>query len=108
MVSLWWEALFNLTQNGPPLGPLRVTVTADGRDLELEVDTGASVSIINECVYHDTWPDAVRPTLQMSYTVFTLTWHGAAHTVKTAPAKNLAKTALAASHTVMVSAQINP
>ena len=62
-------AIFNLPTKKKPsasLKPLRVTVLADGLTLELEVDTGASVSIINEKVYHDTWPAAVRPSLQMS------------------------------------------
>ena len=47
-------AIFNVnlpTKKKPSLEPLRVTVLADGRTLELEVDTGASVSIINESGY---------------------------------------------------------
>ena len=46
--------------------PLAVQVEANGRTLDMEVDTGASLSIISEDAYLATWPENKRPPLQPS------------------------------------------
>ena len=46
--------------------PLAVQVEANGRTLDMEVDTGASLSIISEDAYLATWPENERPPLQPS------------------------------------------
>lgn len=44
--------------------PWLVQVQVDNHDLTMEIDTGASVSIISEEAYHKTWPAADAPILQ--------------------------------------------
>ena len=46
--------------------PLKVTVSVDNVDLDMEVDTGASVSIISEVTYSRLWPEGQQPSLQGS------------------------------------------
>ena len=46
--------------------PICVNVQANGRTLDMEVDTGASLSIISEEVYLATWPEQERPPLEPS------------------------------------------
>ena len=51
--------------------PICVNVQANGRSLDMEVDTGASLSIISEEVYLATWPEPTgkkqeRPPLEPS------------------------------------------
>ena len=46
--------------------PICVNVQANGRSLDMEVDTGASLSIISEEVYLATWPEQERPPLEPS------------------------------------------
>ena len=47
--------MYNLT--GVSIKPLKVTVKVNNADLDMEVDTGASVSIISEDTYNRLWPD---------------------------------------------------
>ena len=43
--------------------PLKVTVCANDVDLTMEVDSGASVSVITKATYYCVWPDHCRPPL---------------------------------------------
>ena len=54
--------MYNVT--GSPVQPLKVTVIANSGNLEMEVDTGASTSIISEQTYDQLWPKDRRPILQ--------------------------------------------
>ena len=56
--------MYNLT--GMSVKPLKVTVSVDNVDLDMEVDTGASVSIISEETYSCLWPKEQQPSLQES------------------------------------------
>ena len=47
---------------------MRVELTVNGASLTMEVDTGASVSLISEHTYRTTWTAAKRPPLQPSDT----------------------------------------
>ena len=47
---------------------MRVELTVNGASLTMEVDTGASVSLISENTYRTTWTAAKRPPLQPSDT----------------------------------------
>ena len=51
---------------GSPVQPLKVTVIVNDANLEMEVDTGASASIISEQTYNQLWPQDRRPQLQPS------------------------------------------
>ena len=53
--------MYNLT--GMSVKPLKVTVSVDNVDLDMEVDTGASVSIISEETYNRLWPEGQQPSL---------------------------------------------
>ena len=57
-------AMYNLS--GVSVKPLKVTVRVDNADIDMEVDTGASVSIISEDTYSHLWPDGQQPFLQES------------------------------------------
>ena len=46
--------------------PLYVTVMANGKPLKMEIDTGASVSVISEDTYQKTWKGKQAPTLQLA------------------------------------------
>ena len=46
--------MYNVT--GSPVQPLKVTVIVNGVNLEMEVITGASASIISEQTYNQLWP----------------------------------------------------
>ncbi len=46
--------------------PIYVTVSIEDVQLQLEVDTGASVSVMSESAYYSTWPEYQRPVLQPS------------------------------------------
>ena len=48
-------SMYNVT--GSPVQPLMVTVIANSANLEMEVDTGASTSIISEQTYNQLWPN---------------------------------------------------
>ena len=56
-------AMYSLT--GTSVKPLKVTVSVDNSELEMEVDTGASMSIISKETYNRLWPDQ-KPTLRDS------------------------------------------
>ena len=44
-----------------------VTVSVHGKDLPMEVDTGAALSVISKATYLSTWPDETeRPPLKHS------------------------------------------
>ena len=56
--------LFNLNNRHQASNPILVTVTAHGQELQMEVDTGASLSLISEEAYLSVWTDSNRPPLQ--------------------------------------------
>ena len=56
--------MYNLT--GVSVKPLKVTVCVDNVELNMEVDTGASVSIISEETYSRLWSEGQQPSLQES------------------------------------------
>ena len=56
--------MFKVT--GTSTDPLLVTLTVNLMDLQMEVDTRASVSIISDKTYHSAWPDSGRPPLHPS------------------------------------------
>ena len=55
---------FQLSSSGTI--PLVVTVNASDVDLQMEIDTGASVSVISEQMYWTVWSDEQRPVLHQS------------------------------------------
>ena len=56
--------MYNVT--GPSVKPLKVRVSVNKVDIDMEVDTGASVSIISEETYNRLWSRRDRPALQQS------------------------------------------
>ena len=56
--------MYNISNQGA--NPWSVTVQADRADLRMEIDTGASVSIISRATYQATWLENERPVLQPS------------------------------------------
>ena len=52
--------------SSPGTAPLVVTVNANSVDLKMEIDTGASVSVISEQMYWTVWSKEQRPVLQQS------------------------------------------
>ena len=54
--------LFNVS--GAKTPPLRVSVLVNGRELCLEVDTGATMSIISRRTYNHTWPVGNTPHIK--------------------------------------------
>ena len=54
-------SMYNLT--GTSIKPLKITVTVDNEELVMEMDTGASVSIISEETYDRLWPNGQKPSL---------------------------------------------
>ena len=61
------EPVYSLFQlSARSTNPIRVTVGAQGKDLLMEVDTGASLSLMSESTYRSTWSDTERPLLQPS------------------------------------------
>jgi len=48
---------------GAGTNPLKVTVCANNADLTMEVDSGASVSVITKATYYSVWQDHCRPPL---------------------------------------------
>ena len=56
--------MYNISNQGA--NPWSVTVQADRADLRMEIDTGASVSIISMATYQATWLENERPVLQPS------------------------------------------
>ena len=47
-------SMYNLT--GLPVKPLVVSVKLNSVDLEMGLDTGASISVISEATYNGLWP----------------------------------------------------
>ena len=72
-------SMYNLT--GPPVKPLVVSVKLNNRDLEMELDTGASVSIISEATFNRLWPQEEAPAMHESQ-VKLKTYSGEQLTVK--------------------------
>ena len=60
------DQVFQCTGSSTP--PMRVELTVNGALLTMEVDTGASVSLISDQTYRTTWTAAKRPPLQPSDT----------------------------------------
>ena len=57
--------LFQVSGKSSP--PMMVTVSVHGKDLHMEVDTGAALSVISKSTYLSTWPDKTeRPPLKHS------------------------------------------
>ena len=54
-------SLYNLI--GSTVQPLAVTVKVNNVDLKMELDTGASVSIISKATYNQLWPQGQVPVL---------------------------------------------
>ena len=54
-------SLFKLTN--PHSKPLLVTLQMNGADLEMEVDTGAAVSVVSAETYRTLWPKELEPAL---------------------------------------------
>ena len=71
--------MYNLA--GPPVKPLEVSVKLNNRDLEMELDTGASVSIISEATFNRLWPQEEAPAMHESQ-VKLKTYSGEQLTVK--------------------------
>ena len=67
--------------SGVSVKPLKVTVRVNNADLDMEVDTGASVSIISEDTYNRLWPEKQQPSLQKS-TITLRTYSGEQLSVK--------------------------
>ena len=47
--------------------PIQVSVVINGQSLDMELDTGASVSLISESTYFKLWNSNSRPTLKSSF-----------------------------------------
>ncbi len=54
--------LLNLTSD--PCKPLSTTLTVNRVELPMQIDTGASVSVISEETYHLIWPATAAPEVQ--------------------------------------------
>ena len=52
-------------QAAPPT-PLKTAVTLEGKVLDMEVDTGASLSLISEAAFKSLWDASAAPALQES------------------------------------------
>ena len=59
--------LFNLN-NKQSTNPVKLSLTVHGQSLVMEIDTGASLSLINEKTYLIVWIDSNRPPLQATNT----------------------------------------
>ena len=51
--------------------PIMVSVLANNKDLSMEVDTGAALSVISESTYLSTWVPSERPPLKPSSAILT-------------------------------------
>ena len=72
-------AMFHLPT--PRSDPLAVKVSLNGVPVEVEVDTGATLSIISKATYHKLWPPLSAPSLQPT-TVSLKTYTGEPITVE--------------------------
>ena len=59
-------SMYNVKGHGSPVKPLLVMVNINNANLEMEVDTGASVSIVSEETYNHLWSQEEAPPLQES------------------------------------------
>ena len=59
------EQLFNIPGDRLP-SPIMATLQVNQAEIQMEVDTGASVSIISSDTYTKLWPATKRPLLQPS------------------------------------------
>ncbi len=50
-------SLFTCSSNRPGMKPIRVNLLVDNKDLVMEVDTGASLSIVSEQIFKVLWPN---------------------------------------------------
>ena len=57
-------SMYNL--KGPAVKPLVVSVKLNSVDLEMELDTETSISIISEAIYNRLWPKGKAPAIQES------------------------------------------
>ena len=53
--------MFAVSRKDQKVEPLMATVTVQGADLAMEVDTGASISIISAATYHSLWSEDQAP-----------------------------------------------
>ena len=58
------NSMYNLT--GPPVKPLVMSMKLNSMDLEMELDIGASISVISEPTYNRLWPKRKAPAIQES------------------------------------------
>ena len=72
-------SMYSLT--GSSAQPLVVTVKVNNVDLKMELDTGASVSIISEATYNHLWPQAQAPACltRISCEIKNLHWRTGGH-----------------------------
>jgi len=54
------------TKSGRQSTPILVIVDFDGWTVEMEVDTGAAVSLMNEATYRNLWGNSEQPSLRWS------------------------------------------
>jgi len=54
------------TLTGPPVKPLVVSVKLNNADLEMELDTGASISIVSKATYNRLWSQEKAPPIHES------------------------------------------
>ena len=57
-----------------PVKPLLVTVSINNASVEMEVDTGASVSIISEATYNHLWSPEDAPPPGIQYQTLNIQW----------------------------------
>ena len=55
--------LFHMPNTKPRSPPITAHITVQGIPLEMEVDTGASASIISEELFNNLWTEDIRPKL---------------------------------------------
>ena len=58
--------LYPVVDQDAPSTPLKTAVTLDGKVLDMEVDTGASLSLISEATFKSLWNASAAPALQES------------------------------------------
>ena len=55
-----------MVDQAAPSTPLKAAVTLEGKVLDMEVDTGASLSLISEATFKSLWDASAAPALQES------------------------------------------
>lgn len=56
--------MYSMVQQQGPSSLLKATVTLDEKVLDMEVDTGVSLSLISESTFKSLWTSSSAPTLQ--------------------------------------------